>query len=67
MDRVPERLTVTVNEAAALLGISRAKAYECVHAGDIPALRLGRRMVIPMKVISTLLDLSTDLTESRDG
>ena len=43
----PERLTISVEDAAAMLGISRALAYVLVRRGDIPSLRLGRRVVIP--------------------
>ena len=36
-----DRLTYTVTETAALLGISRTSAYECVRRGEIPSLTLG--------------------------
>jgi excisionase family DNA binding protein len=42
-----QSLTVTVEQAAKLLGIGRSTAYELVHTGDIPSLRLGRRIVVP--------------------
>jgi excisionase family DNA binding protein len=42
-----ERLVFTVAEAGELLGISRAFAYELVARGELPVLRLGRRMVVP--------------------
>jgi len=41
-----DRLTVSVEEAVALLGISRALAYELVRRSELPQLRLGRRVVI---------------------
>lgn len=41
------RLTYTVDEAADLLGISRALAYEAVRRGEIPSLRIGRRILVP--------------------
>ena len=48
-----EPLTITVKEAAKLLGISRSLAYELVHKGEIPALRLGEKclviLLIPLK------------------
>jgi excisionase family DNA binding protein len=50
-----ERLTLTVEEAARLLGISRALAYELVARGEIPSLRLGRRIVIPRHALDVLL------------
>lgn len=57
-----QRLTLTVEEAAHLLGISRALAYELVRDGDIPSLRLRRRIVIPRRVIDALL--ADETTES---
>jgi excisionase family DNA binding protein len=52
---MPSRLTYTVPEVAELLGISRSSAYECVRRGEIPALTLGRRVVIAKTAIDTLL------------
>jgi len=46
-----DKLTWSIPEVAAALGISRALGYELVHQGVIPALRLGRRIVIPRHVI----------------
>jgi len=43
----PERLTYSVEEVAEVLGISRAFVYECVNRGEIPHLRIGRRILIP--------------------
>jgi excisionase family DNA binding protein len=39
--------TLTVGEAGELLGISRRSAYRAVERGQLPALRLGRRLVVP--------------------
>ena len=51
-----ERLTLTVEEAAELLGVSRALGYELVARGEIPSLRLGRRIVVPRRAIEAMLD-----------
>ncbi len=45
--RPPQRLTMTVEEAAVVLGISRASAYGAVSRGEIPCIRIGRRILIP--------------------
>jgi excisionase family DNA binding protein len=50
------RLVLTVTEAAAVLGISRAHAYELVARRELPALRLGRRIVVPRRGLERLLD-----------
>lgn len=41
------RLTLTVTEVAALLGIGRNEAYVAVQRGEIPARKVGRRILIP--------------------
>ena len=48
-------LTLTVEQAAKVLGIGRSTAYELVHTGDIPSLRLGRRIVVPAARLTALL------------
>jgi excisionase family DNA binding protein len=51
----PERLTLTVEAAAALLGISRAFAYEAVRRGEIPSIRLGRPVLVPWIALDRLV------------
>ena len=41
-----QRLTYSVSEVAELLGNSRSTAYDCIRHGEIPALVLGRRIVV---------------------
>jgi excisionase family DNA binding protein len=50
-----ESLTLTVEETAKLLGISRNTAYSLVAQGTIPSLRLGKRLVIPRMQLERLL------------
>jgi len=52
-----DRLVYTVTEAAQLLGVSRASAYELVARGEIPVIRLGRRILIPKTQLLALLEL----------
>lgn len=58
MDR-HESLTVSVVTAAQLLGVSRALAYELVARGELPSLRLGRRVVIPRRALEALVEDGT--------
>jgi excisionase family DNA binding protein len=51
-----ERRTYSVDEAARVLGISRSLAYECVKTGQIPSIRFGTRIVIPVRVVDDLVD-----------
>ncbi len=57
-----QRLTLTVEEAARLLGISRSVAYESARtyeatagATGLPVLRLGRRLVVPVALLEGLV------------
>ena len=54
------RLVLSVTEAAGLLGISRALAYELVARGELPSLRLGRRIVVPRRALEALLEADVD-------
>ena len=56
-----EPATMTVEEAAALLGIGRQTAYDLAARGGLPgALRLGRRWVISRKVLDAWLEGKAD-------
>jgi excisionase family DNA binding protein len=59
-DRPVQRLTLTVEEAAETLGISRAFAYEAVASGDIPCIRIGRRILVPKAALEKMLDGAGD-------
>ena len=52
-----DRLVLTVAEAGALLGISRAFAYELVARGELPIIRLGRRVVVPKAALFAMVGL----------
>ena len=40
-------LTLSVPEVAAVLGISRAGAYELVHSASFPKVKIGKRILVP--------------------
>jgi excisionase family DNA binding protein len=54
-ERWRELDTLTVEEAAQILRISRTSAYKAVRAGEIPSVRVGRRDIIPRVAIERLL------------
>ena len=55
-ERFKGRQTVTVAEAAALLGIGRSSAYEAVRRGQIPSIKIGRRVLVPVVALQKLLE-----------
>ena len=49
------RTTITVEEAAPILGVGRSAAYAAVRDGEIPAIRVGRRLIVPVGRLRQLL------------
>ena len=49
------RLAYRVPEFAKLVGISRAGAYLAVQRGEIPSVRLGRVVLIPVEAVREFL------------
>lgn len=51
-----ERKTITVEQAGKALGISRNAAYEAVRRGEIPAIRIGRLLLVPKAAFERLVN-----------
>jgi len=51
-----ERVTFTVEETAKLLGIGRQLAYDRVKTGEIPVVKIGRRLLVPRRALEKLLE-----------
>lgn len=50
-----ERKTVTVIEAAKILGIGRSAAYEGARTGQIPTIQIGKRILVPITALERML------------
>ncbi len=50
---------MTVEEAAEFLRISRNSAYDAVKRGDIPSIRIGRRVLVPRIAFEKMLSGDT--------
>ncbi len=50
-----ERATLTIAEAAKALGIGRNQAYEAAQCGQIPSIRIGRRVLVPRVAFERML------------
>lgn len=59
-----DRLTLTVEEAGKRLGIGRCLAYEMAKTGQLPTLRLGRRVLVPVAALEAWLANATQATDS---
>ena len=47
---------LTVEEAAAVLRISRQSAYAAARAGELPTVKIGRRLLVPRARLEALLE-----------
>lgn len=57
-----DKLTYSVPEAAAVLGVSKPHMYEIVHRKDFPVFRSGTRLLIPRKMLEEWVE-----AQAREG
>ena len=56
--------TLTVEQTGQLLGISRYAAYRAAATGELPILRLGRRLLVPTPRLLRMLGVDSTPDES---
>lgn len=55
-----DRATLTVRETALVLGVDQRTVTRAIAAGELPALRIGRRVLIPrLRLVALLIDTDT--------
>lgn len=52
----PPAATLTVEQAAKILGVGRSLAYSAAASGELPTIRLGRRLLVPRVRLEALLN-----------
>lgn len=53
--RASKRLTMTIPEAAEKLGIGRNQGYEAARNGQIPTIKIGKRLLVPVTALENKL------------
>lgn len=56
-------LTLSVPEVAAVLGISRAGAYDLVHSASFPKVKIGKRILVPKDKLIEWLDAQVEVED----
>jgi excisionase family DNA binding protein len=51
-----ESYILTVEEAGTLLRLSRGSAYEAARKGQIPTIRIGKRLLVPRARLLAMLE-----------
>jgi hypothetical protein len=59
------KATVTVEEAAGILGLGRASAYTAATNGDLPTIQIGRRLLVPVARLRQMLGEEIDPTNEQ--
>lgn len=54
------RATYTIDEVAEILGIGRSSAYQAAQTGEIPTIKVGRRLLVPKVALEHMLDLAIE-------
>ena len=61
-----ERLATTVPEAGKALGLGKSASYEAARRGDIPTVRIGKRLLVPLAALKRMLEVTPGtLTETE--
>ncbi len=60
-----QKLMLRVQEAAEALGVSRAKAYELIAAGQIPSVKLGGCIRVPVAALERWIGAQTGTLPGR--
>lgn len=50
--------TLSVEVAGRYVGLGRDSAYKAANRGDLPTIRIGRRMVVPTAALLKLVGIS---------
>ena len=57
MEQLP--ITLSANQVAQVLGISRANAYTLMHSKGFPTVQIGKRMVVPKNKLIEWMERQT--------
>ncbi|WP_433622265.1 helix-turn-helix domain-containing protein [Nocardia sp. CA-120079] len=60
LHRLLSEPTVSVPDAARLLGVGKSTVYAAAKSGDVPAVRVGNRVRIPSRWVRQVLELQTN-------
>jgi excisionase family DNA binding protein len=51
----PPPVTMSIKEAAAYLGLSLSATYEAAARGDIPTMKIGRRVLVKREQLASMV------------
>jgi excisionase family DNA binding protein len=51
----PQKATLSVDQVSIILGISRNATYQGIREGEIPSIKVGRRILVPQVALLRML------------
>ena len=58
--------TYTIDEVARALGVNRNSAYQAARAGELPVIKIGRRMLVPKIAFERMLEGAGETSAPKD-
>jgi excisionase family DNA binding protein len=58
--------TLSIPETAKALGIGRSAAYEAARNGEIPTVKIGKRILVPTVALERMLDEAGTLSNKTE-
>jgi len=55
LEQARKQATITIEQAGQLIGLGRGSAYAAAQRGEIPTRRFGRRLLVPVPALLSLL------------
>jgi len=55
-----DKLTLSIVEAAVVLGVSKYATYAAVKNGELPVLKIGRRLLVPKAQLMVMLKCDSE-------
>jgi excisionase family DNA binding protein len=56
MEEADSPVTLTIPQAAKRLGVSRNSAYQAARRGEIPTIKIGKRILVPVAALERKLE-----------
>lgn len=57
---------LTVSEVAEVMRVSRMTVYRLIHAGELPAIRVGKSFRVPNAAVLQLLDVTWSMDQDTE-
>jgi excisionase family DNA binding protein len=55
MEEADSPVTLTIPQAAKRLGVTRNSAYQAARRGEIPTIKIGKRILVPVAALEKKL------------